>query len=478
MIDLDELTAVIDDITTDIAADFFAQATIDINNLSLAEKVGLWPVDARAQFIRSLTEVETRALPYTWEFWARPKQTPPPGDWQYWLLLAGRGFGKTRTICEWANRKARDMPDSRGAIVARTAADARDTLVEGVSGILACASPDFKPIYEPSKRRLTWPNGAVATIFSADKPDLLRGPQFHWAIVDELAAWRYVEAWDMLQFGLRLGENPQCAIATTPRPLKVIKELLDDDSCVVTSGSTYENRGNLADNFFSKIITKYEGTRLGRQELNAELLEDVPGALWIRDQLDEGRLTAVPDMFRIVVGVDPAATTGQTGIVVVGVARVGGVLHGYTLADHTLEEGASPAQWGAEAVTAYNAWNADCIVGEINNGGNMVEHVIRTVKGGDKVNYKSVHASRGKYTRAEPVSSLYEQGRAHHMGFFGPLEDELCEWVPDGKKPSPNRLDAMVWGYTELMLSDDDDEDTATAEPIVTTVQDLFGDEV
>ncbi len=339
MIDLEEVTAVVDEVTLDVVEAFFANVEIDMDHLSLAEKLSLWPDESRHDFWQSLTEYEQRTVQHTWEFWGRPKQLAPVGDWQYWLLLAGRGFGKTRTICEWAIEKAREMPDGRGAIVARTAADVRDVIVEGESGILACSPPDFMPIYEPSKRRLTWPNGAMATTFSADQPDKLRGPQFHWAIVDELAAWRYESAWDMLQFGLRLGDNPQCAIATTPRPLLVIKELLEGDNCEVTHGTTYENQANLAPSFFKKIITKYEGTRLGRQELMAQVLDDVPGALWKRDNLDSTRVVSYPALHRIVVAVDPAASTGQTGIVVVGIAEVNGVVHGYTLADHTLPAG-------------------------------------------------------------------------------------------------------------------------------------------
>lgn len=370
------------------------------------------------------------------------------------MYLAGLGMvptHNTKTIAHWAIDKARDMPGSRGAVVAATAADARDVLVEGASGILASSPPDFKPIYEPSKRRLTWPNGSQATIFSADQPDRLRGPQFHWAIADELAAWRYSEAWDMLQFGLRLGDNPQCAIATTPRPTAVIKELIADENCVVTHGTTYENRENLAPAFFKQVIKKYEGTRLGRQELLAQLLEDVPGALWNRALLDKTRVRSAPTCFKIVVAVDPAATTGTTGIVVVGLGKLpNGDTHGYILEDCTTEAGSSPGTWGLAAVNAYHKWQADAIVAEINHGGNMVEHVIRTVEGGKKASYRTVRASKGKYTRAEPVASLFERNMVHMVGALGLLEDELCTWVPG--EDSPNRLDAMVWGVTDLML--------------------------
>ncbi|MCP4427164.1 MAG: hypothetical protein GY803_21975 [Chloroflexi bacterium] len=380
----------------------------------------------------------------------------------------------TRTVVEWAIEKARAMPKSRGAIVAATAADARDVLVEGESGFLAVSDPEFMPLYEPSKRRLTWPNGSVATIYSADKPDRLRGPQHHWAIADELAAWRYMkEAWDMLQFGLRLGDHPQCAIATTPRPLPIVKELLADDECLVTHGTTYENQTNLASSFFKKIIKKYEGTRLGRQELLAQILSDVPGALWNRGLLEDTRKIVYPPLYRIVVAVDPAASTGQTGIVVVGITKIGDDVHGFVIDDVTADEGATPAVWAGAAVAAYHKYEADAIVGEVNNGGAMVERVIRTVEGGKNVNYIEVRASRGKYTRAEPVSSIFERGHGHLVGYLGLLEDELCEWVPGNE--SPNRLDAMVWGFTELMIDDEREEPTKSAEPVVVRTADLFG---
>lgn len=442
---------------TDTAVD------LDYDELSDAQRLALQPPDIVDEFFSSLTDEEANALLYEWSFWARPKQKPPPGNWTYWLLLAGRGFGKTKTVAHWAIDKARDMPGSRGAVVAATAADARDVLVEGASGILASSPPDFMPVYEPSKRRLTWPNGSVATIFSADQPDRLRGPQFHWAVADELAAWRFAQdAWDMLQFGLRLGENPQCAIATTPRPTAVIKELVADENCVVTHGTTYENRENLAPAFFRQVIAKYENTRLGRQELLAQILDDVPGALWNRDLLDSTRVKHAPECFKIVVAVDPASSTGTTGIVVVGVGKLDGITHGYVLEDCTTEAGASPGAWGLAAVQAYHRWQADAIVAEVNHGGNMVEHVIRTVEGGKNVSYRAVRASRGKYTRAEPVASLFEQKKAHCVGMLGLLEDELCTWIPG--EDSPNRLDAMVWGFTDLML--DGAQDVAMPPPV------------
>lgn len=353
------------------------------------------------------------------------------------------------------------MPGSRGALVARTAADTRDVLVEGESGILAVSPPWFMPVYEPSKRRVTWPNGSTATLYSADKPDLLRGPQHHWAIADELAAWRYPEAWDMLMMGLRLGSRPRVLIATTPRPTKIIRELLKDPNCVVTRGSTYENRSNLAPAFFAQVIRRYEGTRLGRQELYAEVLDDVPGALWTRDVLDGSRVSQHPTLVRIVVAIDPAVTaveedSNETGIVVAGIDEQD---HGYMLED--LSGIYSPAQWAEIAVLAYDRWQADRMIAETNQGGDMVEHTVRTAgrelaeQGKRKtrnVSFNQVRASRGKHTRAEPVSALYEQQRIHHVGMFPELEDQMCTWVPG--EDSPDRMDAAVWAFTELMTID------------------------
>lgn len=448
--------------------------------LSKAEWLSVQPPDIVEEFFSSLTEEEVKNLPYTWEFWGRPKQLPPPGNaWAYWLLLAGRGFGKSRSINEWAIDRAIRLPGSRGAIVARTAGDVRDVVVEGESGILNISPPNFMPNYEPSKRRLTWPNGSVATTFSADEPKSLRGPQFHWAIADELATWRFTKshdqdgAWDMLQMGLRLDAKPawnipnfqpQCAIATTPRPRPIIKDLLDDPYCVVVRGTTYENRANVAESWYRTILRKYEGTRLGRQELMAQILDDVPGALWSVSLLESTRVTNVKigTLYKIVVAVDPAASTGQTGIIVVGVrkesdGRGGFIDHGYVLDDVTPEAGVSPGKWASAAIAAYNKYEADAIVAEVNHGGDMVETVIRSVEGGNKVNYRTVRASRGKHTRAEPVSTLYEAGRGHMVGFFDELEEELREWVP-GESESPNRLDAMVWGYTDLMIEEEEDK--------------------
>ncbi len=409
------------------------------------------PPEQRQAFLGSLSAEEKERLLYHWPFWARDSQLPPEGEWQFWLLLAGRGFGKSRTGAEWVREQASRHPGSRGALVARTAGDVRDVMVEGESGLLAISPPDFQPHYEPSKRRLTWPNGTIATTYSGDKPDQLRGPQHHWAWCDELAAWRHPEAFDQLRFGMRLGDNPRCVITTTPRPVKHIRELMADRSCVVTRGSSYDNRGNLSPVFFADIIRKYEGTRLGRQELNAELLDDNPWALWQRSRIEALRVEKHPELTRVVVAIDPAATSTEeandTGIVVAGIARVGNDVHGYVLDD--LSRHASPDGWARAAVEAYHARQADRIVAETNQGGEMVEHTIHTVD--RRVSYKGVHASRGKQTRAEPVAALYEQGKVHHVGCFPLLEDQMCEWVPG--EESPDRMDALVWALTDLMLT-------------------------
>src|SRR6516162_4585245 len=398
------------------------------------------------------------ALETSWPAIARPNQLPPPGDWwQIWLLLAGRGFGKTRTLAEWVCEQALFGLASRIALVAATAADARDVLVEGESGILAVAPPWFRPIYEPSKRRLTWPNGAIGTTFSAEEPERLRGPQHDAAVCDELGSWSRPETWDMLQFGLRLGRNPRCLVATTPRPTKLIRELLarEGRDVVVTRGSTYENRANLASGFFDQVIRKYEGTRLGRQELNAELLEDTPGALWSHGVIDAARQAAAPHLVRIVVAVDPAASSGEdadeTGIVVVGKDHQA---HGYVLAD--ISGRYQPIEWAKIAITAYRTYHADRIVAEVNNGGEMVENTLRMVD--PNIPFTAVRASRGKVTRAEPVSALYEQGRMHHVGTFPQLEDQMTSFTSDFDRQSagysPDRVDALVWAVTDLMLTE------------------------
>jgi len=423
----------------------------------------LLPDTERQEILTNLSEADARGLLYDWRFWGRPEQLAPPGQWQIWLILTGRGWGKTRTGAEWVRDQIDHHGKKRIALVGATADDVRATMIEGPSGLLACCPPWNKPTYEPSKRRVVWPNGAMAIAYSAEEPSRLRGPQHDGAWCDELAAWRFLtEAWDMLQFGLRMGDNPQCVVTTTPRPLKLLKQLIADPGTVVQRGSLYENADNLAVDYVRKTVARYEGTRLGRQEIGGELLDDVPGALWTRAMIDAAHWQVpdpakpaadqFPPMRRIVVGVDPAVTSGEdsddTGIIVAGLGEDG---LGYVITDSTCHE--TPAEWAARAVRLYHHHQADRIVAEVNNGGEMVELTIRTV---DKnVPYKAVHASRGKRVRAEPIAALYEQGKIKHLGSFAALEDQMCSFVPDdvGAK-SPDRLDALVWALTELMLDE------------------------
>jgi predicted phage terminase large subunit-like protein len=406
----------------------------ELNNLAMVEKLNR----AVANSIKS------------WRNQARPNQLPPEWAWRIWLILAGRGWGKTRTGAEQVQEWVR-QGYKRIALVGETAADVRDVMVEGESGIMNIALPHERPVYEPSKRRLTWPNGARATTYSAEKPGQLRGPQHEKAWADELAKWRYPDAWDQLMFGLRLGDDPQVVVTTTPRPIKIIKELMKLGTTHLTTGTTYENLDNLADAFRDEIIRKYEGTRLGEQELNAKILDDVPGALWTREILETNRVFELPELKRIVVGVDPAVTaneetSNETGIVIAGLGVDG---HGYVIDDLSLI--ASPAGWARQVLSGYSKHRANYIIAENNNGGDLVERNI-TIELKDQqttAKMKQVHASRGKYTRAEPVSTLYEQGRIHHIGLFGELEDQMCSWVPG--EDSPDRVDALVWALHELM---------------------------
>lgn len=392
--------------------------------------------------LRYLRELQAQAAGPRWRDIARPAQVAPDGDWTVWLYSGGRGAGKSRAGAEWVHEQVQ-AGARRIALVGPTAGDVRDVMVEGESGILNCGP--VRPVYEPSKRRVTWPNGAIATTYSADEPDRLRGPQHDAAWCDEIAAWRYPQAWDMLMLGLRLGTDPRVVATTTPKPVKLVRDLMA--TAVVTRSTTYDNLDNLAPTFREQILSRYEGTRLGRQELLAELLEDVPGALWTRDLIEKARGVA-PDLSRIVVAIDPAVTSGEqsdaTGIIVVG--KLGDT--GYVLED--LSGRYPPEQWANIAVDAYRRWEADRIVAEANNGGDLVASVLRAVN--PNVPVRLVRASRGKRARAEPVSALYEQGRIIHAGTFPELEDELCVWTPDTVE-SPDRMDAMVWGLTDLMLT-------------------------
>jgi phage terminase large subunit-like protein len=339
------------------------------------------------------------------------------------------------------------------ALVGQTKADVRDTMVEmGSSSILKVAPPWFRPVYESSKRRLVFPNGSICVIYSGDEPDQLRGPQHQKAWVDELAKFKYPqETWDNLEFGLRTGSNPQVICTTTPRPIKIIKDLIADKRTVETRGNTLDNADNLNANYLERVVSKYQGTRLGRQELNGDILDDNPDALWKRADIDNYRVREIPQLMYVVVGVDPAVTSNQgsddTGIIVAGKGMDG---HGYVLGDYTLHD--TPRKWAEAAITAYNRHEANVIVGEVNNGGDLVEMNIKTVN--SMIPFDSVHASRGKAIRAEPISALYEQGRIHHFGTFAELEDQMVEWVP-GSGKSPDRVDALTWSLSMLDLNND-----------------------
>lgn len=387
--------------------------------------------------------------------YARDKQLPPAVPFFTWLNRSGRGYGKTRTggetVLQWVREGYK-----RIALVGQTKGDVRDTMIEvGDSSIMKIAPLKWMPVYESSKRRLTWANGAMAIIYSGDEPDQLRGPQHEKAWVDELAKFKYPEdTWDNLEFGLRIGDNPQVIVTTTPRPIKIIKQLLKDKRTFDTVGSMYENEGNLSGVFVERIRNKYENTHLGLQEIHGQVIDDVAGALWNRQMIEDTRVTHFPELYRIGVGVDPHATSGETGIIAAGIAKIGKEIHGYILDDKTI--GGLPETWASAVVSTYHSRKADIIVGEINNGGDMVENTIRHVPGGKNVNYKSVRASRGKYVRAEPVSNLYSQGRVHHVGFFGELEDQMCSYLSGGE--SPNNMDALVWVLTELMIGEETGE--------------------
>lgn len=383
----------------------------------------------------------------------RPSQVTPSGDWRTWLILAGRGWGKTLTGAEDVKAYGLAHPNSRIAIVARTIADGRDTCVEGQSGLLGVLPRGSVLTWNRSLGELILTNGTRYKLFSAEEPDRLRGPQHHRAWCDELASWGegtkerdWPSAWDMLQFGLRLGADPQTVVTTTPRPTKIIKHLLSADTVFTTRGHTEENAANLPPAFLAEMERRYGGTRLGRQELAAEILADTPGALWTWAMLGDRR--PAPDLTRVVVAIDPAVTSGEdadeTGIVVAGLGIDG---RGYVLADRSCR--LSPDGWARRAVSAFDDCHGDLVVAEVNNGGDLVEQTIRTVR--RTLPYRKVHASRGKQVRAQPVAALYEQGRVSHVEAFPDLEEQLTTWTPESGA-SPDRLDALVWALTELML--------------------------
>lgn len=407
------------------------------------------------EILASLTEKQAEELLWDWRAWARPNQLPPDGDWLTWLVLAGRGFGKTRCGAEFVREEVTAKRSGRIALIAETQKDLEEVMVFGESGINSVFPPHQRPRITKKPVRIEFHTGAVAFGYNATEPDQLRGPQFDLAWGDELAKWRYAkETWDQLQFGLRLGDRPRTIITTTPRPIPILKEILAAATTVVTRGVTTDNRVNLAPSFIKTITDKYAGTRLGRQELSAEILDDVPDALWTRAALDRDRRKPdqVPPLKRVVVAIDPAAKKNDspedgaaTGIIAAGVGEDN---RGYVLDDATCRE--SPNGWARMAIACFDRYEGDCIVGEVNNGGDMVESTVRVVR--NTIPFKAVHASRGKWTRAEPIAALYEQGRVSHVGTFAQLEDEMVNFGPNGMvgEASPDRVDALVWALTEL----------------------------
>ncbi|MEC3949793.1 DNA-packaging protein [Sphingobium sp. HWE2-09] len=411
---------------------------------------------ARAAMLKRLDQGAAERLAHEWRYLARSAQLPPDGDWRIWLMMAGRGFGKTRAGAEWVRMIAEADPQARIALVGATLGEARSVMVEGVSGLLSVAPWWNRPAYAPALRRLTWPNGAMATLFGAAEPEGLRGPQFSHGWADEIAKWAGGEAaWHNLMMGLRLGARPQLLATTTPRPVPLVRSLVarDGDDVVVTRGRTEENAAHLAAGFVAAMAASYGGTRLGRQELDGELIEEVEGALWSRDLIERCRVAHVPGVLtRVVVAVDPPASAGgdACGIVVAG---TGGDGCAYVIADASVG-GQSPEGWARAVAAAALVHGADRVVAEANNGGAMVESVLRAAE--EKMPVKLVHASRGKAARAEPVAALYEAGRVMHRGAFPELEDQMCGLIAGGgyvgPGRSPDRADALVWALSELML--------------------------
>ena len=403
------------------------------------------------------------ALPYLFEFWAHAHQLPPLGEWRTWVILGGRGAGKTRAGAEWLRSQvegARPLDKGRCkriAIIGETFDQAREVMIFGDSGIMACCPPDRRPLWQASRRCLVWPNGAEAMIYSASEPEALRGPQFDGAWVDELAKWKKAQdTWDMLQFGLRLGEHPRVCVTTTPRNVDVLKSLLELPSTVTTHAPTEANRAYLASSFLEEVRARYGGSSLARQELDGELLTEIDGALWSRSGLDANRYGHLPDLDRIVVAVDPPASAKASadacGIIVAGLTRQGGPQDwcAYVLEDASVQ-GATPLQWAKQAADAAQRWNADRVVAEVNQGGAMVETLLRQVD--PLLPIKAVHASEKKAVRAEPVAALYEQGRVRHGRGLEKLEAQMCLMSVDGYQAqgSPDRVDALVWAIAELM---------------------------
>jgi phage terminase large subunit-like protein len=411
------------------------------------------------EIVRTLDHAQLEQCLFGSPVWARDDQLPPGDDWTTWILLGGRGAGKTFAGAHWTMAQALGIaplakrPAERIALVGESFADIRDVMIEGVSGLLAVHRRADRPSWSASRRKLTWPNGAVGLCFSSEDPESLRGPQFSAAWCDELAKWKHAEAtWDMLQFGLRLGTDPRQTVTTTPRPIPLLKRLLKEPGTRTTRLRTAVNRFFLAPTFLDAIVRRYEGTRLGRQELDAEMIEERDDALWRRATIEGARVDAAPELLRIVIGIDPPASSGAgsdaCGLVAAGIGADG---RGYVLADRSAG-GLSPAAWAGRAIDLFHALGADRLVAEKNQGGEMVAAVIRQVDANAPL--RTVHASRGKLARAEPIAALYEQGRVSHVGTLPALEDEMCDFGLGGLSSgrSPDRVDALVWALSELML--------------------------
>ncbi len=402
-------------------------------------------------------------MPWIWEVWRNPlHQKEPPGDWNVWVILGGRGAGKTRAGAEWVRARTEGpTPLAPGrcrriALVGETLDQVRAVMVEGDSGILACSPPDRRPRLVISQNKLVWPNGAEATLASATNFEALRGPQFDAAWSDELGKWRYArEAWDMLQFTLRLGDDPRQLVTTTPRDVAVLREILEGNGTVVSRAGTVANRANLAPGYLERLEARFGGTALGRQELDGELVREHEGALWTRAMIEDSRAIEPRGLSRVVVAVDPPVSTGSRadtcGIIVAGVDSSGPYENwqAWVLADWSCQ-GESPRGWADRAAAAYEEFRADRLVAEVNQGGDLVESLMRQVA--PNVAYRGVHARVGKRTRAEPVAALYEQGRVHHADTFAELEDQMCAYLGTGKEKSPDRLDALVWALTDLIV--------------------------
>ncbi len=431
------------------------------SNIFCAEYVSHLGLQKIRAFIHSLSPAQLRCLMWHWPFWARENQQPPLGDWHAWLLLGGRGSGKTRAGAEWIRAQVEGSSPLQGsacrrvALVGPTLLDAREVMIEGESGLRRCCAPDRRPVYSASRRRLEWPNGAVAYIYSSEDPDSLRGPQFEVAWCDEFCSWTYIEQTrDMLRFALRLGQKPRMVVTTTPKPIEPLRQMLDDTQTVISHARTHENK-LLPDYFLKEIERRYGGTWLGRQEMDGELIDDPVGALWTRDQLAQVFNQDELALERIVVAVDPPISCGidadECGIIVAGMNYVDERAQAWVLADRSLQ-GVRPEAWARVVMQAYEDFEADQIVAEANQGGEMVRTVLHLANPDAPV--KLVHASRGKQVRAAPVAALYEQGRVHHRGRFPMLEDQMCAFGAHGfsSKKSPDRVDALVWAITALVL--------------------------